>query len=217
MDAILITAWDALVNMFLPIFTQPTALYFHTPADRLDSLRRPTHGHRHDPRWRSGRAPGTRCVSSFLPRCGLGYAGPLATVGSGAGPTFLSTGYGGRRLGRHLVSSVRQKGQGCRLVARCGPFDRRHHRLCLGSQYRGVDAARSSALGWRTVGLAHQHALASQTGAHPNRAGRADVATVEANGCRKGDFGPVPTGFTPAWPAKTLRPFISSAACDAMR
>ena len=112
-------------------------LYFHTPADRLDSLRRPTHGHRHDPRWRSGRAPGTRCVSSFLPRCGLGYAGPLATVGSGAGPTFLSTGYGGRRLGRHLVSSVRQKGQGCRLVARCGPFDRRHHRLCLGSQYRG--------------------------------------------------------------------------------
>ena len=140
-------------------------------AQRLGNLHRQENHHRHLAICRSGRQPGSRCLSSILSRRPMEHGKTVAASDENIDPGILSKRPAYAGSGQHAVSSQRQKNQRSRLLARCRSFDQKQNRVRLGTESGSVDLADSTTLGRRTIGAAHQHAFASQKGGKLDRIG----------------------------------------------
>ena len=152
--------------------TRPRHLY--ATDGGLDSLHRQTNGDRYAALCRPGRYAGSRCVSSVFSGCPLVYGQSVAAIDAPLGRYVLSNRPDHAGSGRYPVSSQRQKDRRSRMVARCGAFEQEQTCFCLGVEPGRVDLADSTALGWRTAGVADQHAAASQKRGRPDRIGSTD-------------------------------------------
>jgi hypothetical protein len=161
--------------------------------DRLDSVYGSKNDNRYSPICRSMFSACSRCLSSFFSRLSLGHQQTLADTDADDGQTPLSKRNHYSGSGRHFVPSQRKKDQRGRLLARCCPLDKEEHCLCVGTESGGSDIADSTTLGRRTVGIAYQHAIASQKRRYLDRTGDADdrstpsmvAGKAVSTGCRR--------------------------------
>ena len=151
----------------------------------LDSLHCQTNGDGDACLCRPPKRACSRRLSSFFPGCSMVHGQTVAAIDVHSDRYVLSNRPDHSGFGRHPVSSQRQKDRRGRMVARCGAFDKEQACFRLGIEFGRTDLADSTALGWRTVGIADQHAVASQKRSHVDRIGSTDDRRREAMVSRK--------------------------------
>jgi len=172
MNTIITSTWDAIL---FPNIHGSHGRNFSQSHNRMGSLHRKTYHHRHFAIRRPSRTKNARCLSSLFPGCLLGNERAVETFDDFAGQDILPSRCNTYRSGRHPVSSQWQKSQWCRLVARCGSFDRHKYSPRMGTEYCGSYAENKSALGWRTFGFANRYETSPKGRAHSYKTGQTDA------------------------------------------
>jgi len=147
---------------------------FLATDDRLDIVHGSENHHRHTAVRRAAWPACPRRLSSLPSGRAMEHEPHVEVADARFGPSTLPERDSDAGAGRHAVSSQRQKDQRGWILAGCGPFDQEKDCLRLGPESGGPDLANPATLGWRTVGIAHQHAPAPEKWSDADRTGCAD-------------------------------------------
>ncbi len=143
-------------------FHSTRSRYFYAADHRMDSLHGQANRHGHVALCRCRGHACSRCLPSFFPGCPLVHGATLEEFGAHSGCDVLSSRPDPSGFGRYALSSLRENDLWGQLVKRCDTFDEGPTCFRLGIEFGDIDLADSTALGWRTAGVADQHAVASQ-------------------------------------------------------
>ena len=149
---------------------------FHRTDNRMDTLYHQRNYHRHSSIRRPKEQTSSRRLSQNLSKIPLAARSTVEIVGKPAYQYVLS--YRNNTAGprRYAVSPNRPKSSWCRMVARCGAFDRKEGYSLLGFESCSVDFACNASLGRRAVGTSNQHETSPKRWRQFDRLGTADAS-----------------------------------------